>query len=71
MVKRANKQTSEPAWIVYVIRGKRPADRLGTVTAPDSDAAIAKAIEVFGITETERQRRVIVLPIESGANPSN
>lgn len=57
------KKASQPEWIVYVIRGKRPADRLGTVRATDADTAIAKAIETFGITETERQRRVIVRPI--------
>jgi hypothetical protein len=28
-----------------------------------SDAAIAKAIEVLGITDPERQRRVIVRPV--------
>lgn len=63
MAKRANDKSDAPEWIVYVIRGKRPADRLGTVTAPDSDAAIAKAIDVFGIIDPERQRRVIVRPI--------
>ena len=63
MVKRQNKKSDEPEWIVYVIRGKRPAGRHSTVTAPDGDAAIAKAIGVFGITEPERQRRVIVGPI--------
>jgi hypothetical protein len=63
MAKRENKQSDVPERIVYVIRGKRPADRLGTVTATDSDTAIAKAIEAFGITDPERQRRVIVRPI--------
>jgi hypothetical protein len=48
--------------MVSMLRGKR-AERLGTVTAPDIDAAIAKAIEVFSITDPERQRRVIVRPI--------
>jgi hypothetical protein len=57
------KKAGERTWIVYVIRGKRPADRLGTVRATDSDTAIAKAIETFGITDPERQRRVIVQPI--------
>jgi hypothetical protein len=50
-------------WIVSMLRGKR-AERLGTVAAPDREAAIAKAIEFFGITDPERQRRVIVRPIE-------
>jgi hypothetical protein len=63
MVKRENKQSTEATWAVSVLRGSRPADHLGTVTAPDSDAAIAKAIETFGITDPERQRRVIVRPV--------
>jgi hypothetical protein len=63
MAKRAANKSDEPEWIVYVIRGKRPADRFGTVTAPDADAAITKAIETFAITDPERQRRVIVRPI--------
>jgi hypothetical protein len=50
---------------VYVLTGKR-GERLGTATAPDCDAAVAKAIELFGITDPERQRRVIVRPIAEG-----
>jgi len=34
-----------------------------SVTASIQDAAIAKAIDVFGIADPERQRRVIVRPI--------
>lgn len=52
-------------WVVSMLRGKR-AERLGTVTAPDRDAAIAKGIDEFGITDPERQRRVIVRPIREG-----
>jgi hypothetical protein len=58
MVKRAN----QPKWVVYVLAGKR-AQRLGIVAAPDHDAAIAKAIEFFSITEPERQKRVAVSSI--------
>jgi hypothetical protein len=47
MAKRAANKSDEPEWIVYVIRGKRPADRLGAVTAPDSAATIAKAVGTF------------------------
>jgi hypothetical protein len=47
-----------------MLGGKR-AERLGTVAAPDRDAAIAKAIDFFSITDPERQRRVIVRPIAS------
>jgi hypothetical protein len=63
MAKRANKTPSDREWIVSILRGSRPAEQLGAVKARDSDAAIAKAIETFAITDTERQRRVIVRPI--------
>jgi hypothetical protein len=56
------KKPTNKHWIVYLIGGKR-AGRLGTITAPDRDAAIAKAIDEFGITDPERQRRVMVRPI--------
>jgi hypothetical protein len=46
-----------------LLGGKRAA-RLGTVTAPDRDAVIAKAIDAFGITDPERQKRVAVSPVE-------
>jgi hypothetical protein len=60
------RKPAEAQWVVYVLTGKR-GERLGTVTASDRDAAIAKAIDVFGITDPERQRRVIVRPIEGPA----
>ena len=72
MAKRAAAKSAELEWIVYVIRGKRPPDRLGTVTATDSDTAIAKANETFGVTDAERQRRVIVRPTaQSDRSKSN
>jgi hypothetical protein len=68
MAKRASKaprpRRIERQWIVYLISGKR-AGRLGTVAAADCDAAIAKAIDEFGITDPERQKRVAVSPIAS------
>ena len=57
-------KTSETTWIVYMLGGKR-AGWLGTVTAPDRDAAIAKAIDEFRITAPERQKRVAVSPMAS------
>jgi hypothetical protein len=62
MARGARTEKSEPTWVVYMIGGKR-AQRLGTVAAPDRDAAIAKAIEFFGITDPARQPRVIVRPV--------
>jgi Ser/Thr protein kinase RdoA (MazF antagonist) len=59
---RAPKKPTEKQWIVYLIGGKR-AQRLGTVAAPGSDAAIAKAIDTFEITDPARQKRVAVRPI--------
>jgi len=61
---RGARTTAKPEteWIVSMLRGKR-AERLGAVRAPDMDAAIARAIEELGITDFERQRRVIVRPI--------
>lgn len=50
-------------WVVYMLGGKR-AERLGTVAAPDRDAAIAKAIEFYSIADPERQKRVAVSPME-------
>jgi hypothetical protein len=50
-------------WVASVLRGGRPPEQLGTVTAPNADAAIAKAIETFGIADPERRRRVIVRPV--------
>jgi hypothetical protein len=50
-------------WVVYLLGGNR-AHRLKTVAAPDKDAAIAKAIEFFDITDPERQKRVAVSPME-------
>jgi hypothetical protein len=47
----------------WMLRGTR-AERLGTVTAPDADAAIARAIDEFGITDLERQKRVAVSPMQ-------
>lgn len=60
--KAAQSRRADRQWIVYLISGKR-AGRLGTVAATDCDAAIAKAIDEFGITEPERKKRVAVSPI--------
>ncbi len=49
-------------WRITVIRHK--GERLGTVEAPDAVAAIKVAIEQFGITDSERQRRLLAQPIE-------
>jgi hypothetical protein len=52
----------EPSWRILAIRGKR-ADSLGTVTAPNAEAAINRACEDFGITDPERRRRLVAQPV--------
>jgi hypothetical protein len=59
MARGARTGKSETTWVVYLLGGKR-AERLGTIRAPDRDAAIAKAIEFFGIADPEWQKRVAV-----------
>jgi hypothetical protein len=45
------------SWAIYRFRGA-PAKLLGIVDAADEDAAIAKAIEEFELTGTQRSRLV-------------
>jgi predicted chitinase len=37
---------------------------IATLSAPDADAAIRKAIEDYGITDPHRQRRLVAQPME-------
>ncbi len=56
---------SRPAtrqWRITLIRKKGA--RLGTVEAPDAATAIKVAIEQFGITDPQQQRRLAAQPIE-------
>jgi len=50
------------SWRITLIRQK--GQRLGTVEAPDADSAIKIAIEQFGITDPQRQRRLVAQAIE-------
>jgi hypothetical protein len=45
-------------WRIYLIRKK--GELLGSVEAPDEKSAIAAAIEKYGITDPERQKRLVV-----------
>jgi len=47
---------------IYLIRHK--GERIGTVEAPDADAAIRVAIEEYGITDPNRQHRLVAQPVE-------
>jgi hypothetical protein len=50
------------SWRIVVIRKK--GERIGTVEAPDAETAIKVAIEQFGITDPQHQRRLVAQPIE-------
>jgi hypothetical protein len=52
------KQRPEVTWTITRITGT-PAKFIGYVDAPDERAAIAKAIEEFGIKNPEHQRRLM------------
>jgi hypothetical protein len=43
---------------------KKKAVYIGTVSAPDAQAAIKVAIMEFGIADADRQKRLIALPEE-------
>ena len=44
-------------WRIYLIRKR--GELLGAVEAPDEKAAIAAAIEKYGISDPERQKRLV------------
>ena len=54
MARKSKPQPKHPSWRIILIRKK--GERLGTVSAPDAESAIAKAIEVFHVEERYRTR---------------
>jgi hypothetical protein len=50
------REVLQPRWRVYRLGGKRAERMLFTVTAPNSDAAIERAIKENEIPERERWR---------------
>jgi len=50
-------------WRIARIRGT-PAEIIGHVEAPDADAAIKEAIREYGITDPEKQKRLIAQRME-------
>jgi hypothetical protein len=58
-----NHRTALPRWSVDIIRHR--AEHLGEVDAPDEQAAIKRAAEVFDIPP-ERQNRISVRKIGKG-----
>jgi hypothetical protein len=53
-------------WRIIHIKGT-PAETIGYVHAPDAKAAIKKAIEQFGIANTQIQQRLIAEQIKVSA----
>ena len=49
-------------WRITVIRHKD--EHVGTVKAPDAEAAIRITIEEYAITDPHRQRRLVAQPVE-------
>jgi hypothetical protein len=45
-------------WRIVRLRAT-PAEQIGYVEAPDEAAAIAEAIRAYGITDPERQKRLV------------
>ncbi len=43
---------------------RKKGQSIGTVRAPDAEAAIEVAIREYGITDPERQRRLVAQPTE-------
>jgi hypothetical protein len=58
----ANAPKQHLSWRITLIRKK--GERVGTVAAATADEAIQVAIREFGITDPERQRRLIAQRIE-------
>jgi 1,2-phenylacetyl-CoA epoxidase PaaB subunit len=49
-------QRKFPRWRITRIKAK--AVEVGTVEAPDAESAIKRAIEAYGITDREQQKRL-------------
>ena len=56
-----SKRKSTQRWRVSRIRGSKN-EVVGTVLAPDREAAIREAIEQHQITDPEKQRRLVAWP---------
>jgi hypothetical protein len=54
----AKKEIPESTWRITRIKGSR-AEVVGRVRAPDEKTAIERAIEEYGITNREHQKRLV------------
>jgi hypothetical protein len=61
----SDKSTKVTDWLVYRAGGPR-ATLLGTVAAPNRQAALAKAYDEFNVTTPAERKRIIVLPSTMG-----
>jgi hypothetical protein len=50
--------TKMHSWAIYRLKGT-PAKLLGNVEAPDEESAVKRAIEEFGITNLQQQKRLL------------
>jgi hypothetical protein len=48
----------EHRWNIFLLRAT-PATPIGSVEAPDAPSAIKKAIEIYDITDPQKQKRLI------------
>jgi hypothetical protein len=58
MGKKGKKSTTMHTWAISRIKGT-PAVEIGWVDAPDAETAIKEAIERYGITDPEQQKRLV------------
>jgi hypothetical protein len=58
MAKKGKKSTTTHTWAISRIKGT-PAVEIGWVDAPDAKTAIKEAIERYGITNREQQKRLV------------
>jgi hypothetical protein len=56
----ARNERSSPRWDIYLVRST-PAQPLGTVEAPNADAAIEAAVRAFGVNDEDAKRLTAIL----------
>jgi hypothetical protein len=64
----ARKERLSPRWDIYLVRST-PAQLLGTVEAPNADAAIETAIQEFDVNDEHAKRLIAVLKAGSPRQP--
>jgi hypothetical protein len=54
------KKPPSPRWDIYLVRST-PAQLLGTVEAPNADAAIEATVRAFGVNDEHARRLIAIL----------